>query len=424
MNLLFVVPYVPSLIRVRPFNFIKALARRGHHITLATLVETEEERTSLRVIAGWGVEVLQRPLSKARKLQNSVLALATRDPIQASFSWHPELAGIIGRRVRDGAYDAVHVEHLRGSRYALAAHQAAQAAPRPVPVVWDSVDSITHLFEQSARRSQSLSKKLITRLELGRTKRFEGWLTGQFDQVLVTSRIDRDALLKIATGAPAPVTVVSNGVDFDIFTPGNAQPAAREPDTLVFSGKMSYHANITAVLHLVQAILPAVWARRPDVKLRVVGKDPSPEVRALAQQHPGRIEVTGSVPDLAAYLRRAAVAVVPIVYGAGVQNKVLEAMATATPVVASATAVSALDPSHADALLLAQDDVSFAERILDFLADDALRARYAVAGRAFVERHHSWDAAAQALEGLYQTTPLTAGRLHSQASRLSRPRDK
>jgi polysaccharide biosynthesis protein PslH len=423
MNLLFVAPYVPSLIRVRPFNFVKALARRGHRITLATLVETEEERASLRVIAGWGVDVLERPLSKARKLQNSVLALPSRDPIQAGFSWHPELAGIISQRVRAGVYDAVHVEHLRGSRYALAAHHAALAAARKSPVIWDSVDSITHLFEQSARRSQSLSKRLITQLELGRTRRFEGWLTSQFDQVLVTSRIDRDALLKIATGQTAPVTVVPNGVDFDIFTPGEAQPAAREPDTLVFSGKMSYHANITAVLHLAQAILPAVWTQRPAVKLVVVGKDPSPEVRALAQKHPGRIEVTGSVPDLAAYLRRAAVAVVPIVYGAGVQNKVLEAMATATPVVASATAVSALDPSHVDALMVAQDDASFAAHILRLLSDDALRLHYASAGRAFVERHHNWDAAAQTLEALYQVTPFTAGRLHSQASRFSRPRE-
>jgi glycosyltransferase involved in cell wall biosynthesis len=147
--------------------------------------------------------------------------------------------------------------------------------------------------------------------------------------------------------------------------------------------------------------MPSVWAKRPSVRLTIVGKDPSAEVLALARSHPGRVHVTGSVPDLAAYLRNASVAVVPIVYGAGVQNKVLEAMATCTPVVASQTAVAALDESVSQAMRIARDDGAFAAHVLSLLENEAERRSCGAAGRAFVERHHSWDASAAALETLY-----------------------
>ncbi len=400
MNLLFVVPYAPTLIRVRPYNFIRALARRGHRVTLSTLFENDDEARALDGMRGWGIEVLARPLTRGQKLRNALAALPRRDPVQASFCHQPELVEDVRQCVRSGAFDAVHVEHLRGSGYALAARDAlaAAASARKIPVVWDSVDSITYLFEQSARQSGSLSKRLMTQIDLARTRRYEGWLIGQFDHTVVTSRIDRDALLKLARVRPSPITVVSNGVDLETFTPGDA---TRDPDTLIFSGKMSYHANITAVLHLVRDIMPAVWAKRPDVRLTIAGKDPSPEVQALARTHPGRVLVTGSVPDLAAYLRKASVAVVPIVYGAGVQNKVLEAMATCTPVVASLTAVAALDESVSHAMRIARDDGAFASQVLGLLENEADRRLCGSAGRAFVERHHAWDASAAALEVLY-----------------------
>ena len=400
MNLLFVAPYTPTLIRVRPYNFIRALARRGHRVTLATLFENDAEARALDDVRNWGVEVLARPLTRGQKLRNALNALPRRDPVQASFCHQPELAEAVRQHVRSGAVDAVHVEHLRGSGYALAARDAvaATASARKIPVVWDSVDSITYLFEQSARQSGSPSKRLMTQIDLARTRRYEGWLIGQFDHTVVTSRIDRDALLKIARVRPSPITVVSNGVDLETFTPGDA---TRDADTLIFSGKMSYHANITAVLHLVRDIMPAVWAKRPAVRLTIAGKDPSPEVRALARTHPGRVLVTGSVPDLAAFLRKTSVAVVPIVYGAGVQNKVLEAMATCTPVVASQTAVAALDESVSQAIRIARDDSAFAAHVLSLLESEAARRLYGAAGRAFVERHHAWDASAGALETLY-----------------------
>jgi polysaccharide biosynthesis protein PslH len=399
MKLLFVVPYAPSQVRVRPYGFLRALARRGHQITLLTLRERPDEDAALATLRALGITCEAWPLDRARKLGNCLRALPTRAPVQAHFSRHPGLTG----RLRDlltaaDRFDAVHVEHLRGSAYALAARDAVRSARLDTRVVWDSVDSITHLFEQSARHSSSLGKRLLTALDLARTRRYEGWLACQFDRTLVTSGIDRAVLLKLADGACVPMDVIPNGVDLEAFAPAHAP---RDAGTLIFTGKLSYHANITAVTHFVRAVLPAVLERHPETVLRIVGKDPAPEILALAARQPRNIVVTGSVPDLAEHLRKAEIAVAPIVYGAGVQNKVLEAMATATPVVVSHTAVASLDASVHQAACVAHSDVEFAAHVNRLLDDEAAREQLAQAGRAFVERHHSWDDAAQRLETAY-----------------------
>jgi glycosyltransferase involved in cell wall biosynthesis len=350
-----------------------------------------------------------------------VQALVSRVPLQAAYSWLPAFAEQLARLVLERHFDVVHVEHLRGSRYgialksSIAAQIAAAQSKARTPVVWDSVDCISHLFGQAAQQSRSLQGRLLTRLELGRTRRYEGWLVHQFDQVVVTSPADRKALAVLARGAAEPgaahtaveealqrkLHVVPNGVDLAYFRPQEARP---EGAAIVLTGKMSYHANVTAAVHLVKEIMPQVWAQRPDAEVWIVGKDPAHAVQKLASR-PGatqrRVVVTGTVPDLRPYLHKAAVAVAPIPYGAGIQNKVLEAMACGAPVVASSQAASALEAEPGRDLLVAGDSRTFAEAICGLLADPGHRHALGARGRAYVEQHHTWDQAVLRLEQVY-----------------------
>jgi glycosyltransferase involved in cell wall biosynthesis len=414
MNILYIVPYVPSPIRVRPYQLVRALLRRGHRVTLAAVWTSGEERADLGALAASGIECVQAQQPRWRSAANSLGALVMGTPLQAAYSWQPEFAGNLRRLVQERRFDVVHVEHLRGARYGvdlLPAARRMQAA-----LVWDSVDCISHLFEQAAAQSSSLRGKWMARLELERTRRYEGWLVQQFDQVVVTSPADRAALAQLAgaaaahstpqdtaentaapqTGLHQKISVTPNGVDLDYFW---ADESARKPASIVFTGKMSYHANVTAAVHLVNDIMPRVWAQRDDVEVWIVGKDPTAEVRRLASR---RVLVTGTVPDLRPYLHRASVAVAPMPYGAGIQNKVLEAMACATPVVASRQAASALEAHAGQDLLVADGPEQFAEAICALLANPQHRGEMAARGRAYVETHHSWDAAATRLEQVYR----------------------
>lgn len=423
MNILFVAPYAPNPVRVRPYEFVRTLLRRGHAVTLAGLWTSEAERADLAQLAAFGATVISEPMPTWRSLRNSAITLLRSTPLQASYSWNPALMAQLQAVLQRGDIDAVHVEHLRGSRYALGVRQFFAANPaRRRPVVWDSVDSISYLFEQAVQSSRSLKARLMTWIELERTRRHEAWLVGQFERTLVTSALDKAAFVglldRYAGEQLRPLTarieVIGNGVDLAHFA--FRDPRARPADRIVFSGKMSYHANVTAALHLVNDIMPHVWAQRPAVQVWLVGKDPSAEVRRLAETAsplPGsearRVVVTGGVPSMPEYIQGATIAAAPLLYGAGIQNKALEALACGTPVVATAQATAALRVQSGQELLVADGAEAFADAVLKLLGDVELRARLGAAGRRYVEAYHSWDAAAQLLEAAYRAPLETTG---------------
>lgn len=401
MKILFVVPYVPSLIRVRPYNLIRSLAARGHQVSLLTLWVNEQEREELQRLESVCREVKGLHLPRSRSFLNSLMALPTRQPLQSVYCWQPALAEQALELVQGAEpFDIVHVEHLRGARYGLHLKAASLKTGASIPpVIWDSVDSISLLFKQAASQSKNFFNRWITRLELGRTEHYEGWLTGQFDRTLVTSNNDRQALLALsgANGAAARLKVLPNGVDLDYFQHG--KQTSRLADTLVISGKMSYHANINMALHLVNDIMPLVWKERPEVKVQIVGKDPPREILSLA--HNPSVTVTGTVADIRPYLRQAAVAAVPLTYGAGIQNKVLEAMACGTPVVSTPQSVSAIQAVPGQDLLVADDPPTFARSLLCLLDNPDRRLQIGESGRRYVETHHHWDTITAALEHVY-----------------------
>jgi sugar transferase (PEP-CTERM/EpsH1 system associated) len=405
-RILFIVPYVPNRIRVRPHNLIRYLAEAGNRITVLTLWTGAEERSSLAQIAPYAERIISARLPRWRSLWNCLKALPSNKPLQSVYCWEPELEkqlhALLLAEDENFAFDAVHVEHLRGAEYGLAVRRILErngGAGRHIPVVWDSVDSISLLFRQAMVQSRSLASRGITRLELGRTEWYEGWLLDQFDHITVTSANDRNAFLGLLPGRnKSPhISVIPNGVDLEYFHPD--EKVQRLPESLVISGKMSYHANITMVLNFVNDILPLVWQTRPDVELVIVGKDPSREVQALAADP--RITVTGTVEHLPPYLQKAAIAAAPIAYGAGIQNKVLEAMACGAPVVSTPQAVSAIQAVHGKDVIVASNPPAFAEAILRLLNDPQLAARVGRAGRCYVEENHHWRKAASRLEEIY-----------------------
>ncbi|NTW12881.1 MAG: glycosyltransferase [Anaerolineales bacterium] len=397
MKIAYVVPYVPNLIRTRPYNLICNLAALGHEVTVFTVghgAQDEKDVESLRSKV-WRVIYQEQPLWHS--LWNSLLTVPSRRPLQTVYSWNPRLAEqLVSLLSVPDTFDVVHVEHLRGSLYG----QYVKSKLPNVPVVWDSVDCISYLFQQASAHSTGGFGKFVTRFELGRTRRMEGKLVGEFDHVLVTSETDKNALLELApTGSKtAPISVLSNGVDLEFFHPN--PEIQRDSETLVFSGKMSYHANISMVKFLAAEIMPRVWAKRPQVQLVIVGKDPTAEIRALGAD--SRITVTGTVDDIRPYLWQATLAVVPLVYGAGIQNKILEAMACGTPVVTTSKTLSSLGITPGKELVVADGADEFSQAVLNLLDDRVLRSKVGNAGCEYVKSHHSWGAKAKQLVGHYE----------------------
>ncbi len=399
LKILFVVPYVPNLIRVRPYNLIRYLSERGNQVTLVTLWTSPEERKDLEAIRPYCQAVYAFELTKQRSYWNCLAALPTSNPLQSVYCWQPEAAQKIHSILQEMDFDIIHIEHLRGARYGLDLLLRESGDHLP-PIVWDSVDNISHLFRQASQESQSLLSRLLTGFELKKTELFEAQAARLFTNTTVTSPVDKQAFLALdrEQGDPERIFVLQNGVDLDYFQPD--ERIQREPESLVVSGKLSYHANISMVLFLAREIMPLIWKQKPEVKLTIVGKDPSKEIQALDETR--GVTVTGTVADIRPYLLRATAALTPIVYGAGIQNKVLEAMACGTPVVSTPQAISALSALPGEDLLVEQEPEAFARAVVDLLDDPEQQRRLSAAGRCYVEDHHHWNVIAGQLESVYR----------------------
>lgn len=433
MRVLYITPYVPSRIRVRPYNLIKNLARH-HEVTLVSLMQSEHDRRALDEMSKICCNVKPVRMSKIRSVASCGRRLFTRMPLQAAYTYLPNLTHAVDDLIIKQPFDVVHVEHVRGAHYA--AHIGS------LPKVYDSVDCITLLLKQFLKTKKNPISWFVALEEWAKMRVYEAMISERFEKVVITSQGDRQALegllwerirkrLKITDMPARPpetpreieewrttrelielsqdqrlealmpqggrVSVLPNGVDHQYFSP---MDTPEEPETIVFSGKMSYYANAVAVKHFYENIYPYVKAARPKVKFLIVGADPPSNIQKLAEDP--SVKVTGYVDDIRPYIARSAVAICPITVGVGIQNKVLEAMSMGKPVVATSRACSAIAARDGEHFLTADQPEGFAAEIIDLLAFPDKRREIGLNASSYVRENHDWEKIAERLVDIYQ----------------------
>jgi sugar transferase (PEP-CTERM/EpsH1 system associated) len=400
MRILFVTPYPPSRIRVRGYELLRQL-KRQHEVTIITQSASQQELADVEHLRTQGYEVVVVHESKRESMQHTALALFSAEPLQVAYARSQRFADAVQLLYTQHGFDVVHVEHLRGIA-------SIERLARTLPLVWDAVDCISLLSKHTMMSGPGLVIRMVARLEYPRTQSYEANILNHCQRVVVTSTRDRQAMIELlrkhngdATNSDdelgATIEVIPNGVDLDYFQPLEQE---RHRYNLVFSGKMSYHANVATALYLYHHIMPLIWRQRPEVTLTIVGSKPPTAIQCLARD--ARVKVTGYVDDMRSYVGRAEVMLSPMVYSVGIQNKVLEAMALGTPVVVDAQAASSLNAQSGRDLLVASTPQEFAAATLRLLDDAELRAAMGRSGRAYVEAHHNWHEMAQRISAVYQ----------------------
>lgn len=393
MKILYLVPHVPHPTKVRSYLQLRGLVEAGHQVTVATLARTPKDRAQVQRLEAMGIPVLSVSLSRFQMLANAGRAFLRGQPLQARLLWSGALMAQIQQRLLAHPVDMIHVEHLRMAAYGLRLLDQG-------PVVWDAVDSLTSLFQQATLASRSGVWKLLGRLEAPRLSRYEPWLTTRFPATLVISSRDK-AIFQDASPVPERIHLAPFGTPVTDPLP----PAQRAANRLVLTGSMNYHPNVASAHYFVREILPLVWRTHPDVQVQLVGANPLPSIQQLASE---RIEVTGFVESVTDYLRQATLALAPVTYGSGIQIKVIEALLTETPLVATSMATRGLELVHGRHALLADTPEDFAAAIDTLLSDPALRARLAAEGRRFVEENHDLRHTTANLIGIYEGVLATA----------------
>lgn len=391
MRILFVTPYVPSRIRVRPFHLIKSLSTK-HEISLVSLLCDEYERELVQDIAKYCASVDLIPLPKWQAYVNCLMALPTLMPLRVAYYQSPAFADCIRRVIHDRNIDVVHGELIK-----VVPTLRTMLAQERIPFLFDSVDCISSYLQQQLKSARNPLKKAFVYTELKKMRRYERRSLLEFAQVAITSAHDRDFLVALEERLKH-IQVVPNGVDTEYFTPPTSQ---REKDSLVFCAKMDYYPNSQAIISFCREVLPLIWKHRPQVHLTIVGNNPPPAVRNLGADE--RITVTGYVPDIRLYLGKASIALAPLQVAAGMQNKVLEALAMGTPMVATPGSCRSLQVKNGVDLLVAERAQDYADAVLKLLDNPQLALSLGSSGRRYVECYHSWAAAANILSELYQT---------------------
>ena len=220
-------------------------------------------------------------------------------------------------------------------------------------------------------------------------------LAGKFDLCTATTHAEWETLRGYGTAVDSDW--FPNGVDAEYFKPDNK---GYDPDTISFIGRMDYYPNQECMFDFCRNTLPLIQAQQPNAKLLIVGADPSPAVKKLAEL-PG-VTVTGSVPDVRPYVFRSAVMVAPLNIARGTQNKVLEAMAMGVPVVTSRMAAGGVDAEGDVHFLIGNGPDDYAQACLRLMQDPAERTRFAVAGRECMLTNHDWHASMQRLDGIVE----------------------
>ena len=246
---------------------------------------------------------------------------------------------------------------------------------------------------QTGKRSMH---KLVYHREWRKTHAIEAQVCRSFDHVITVSDDDRRALQEDFD--IRHVSTLPTGVDTGFFRPVDVIPQAGR---MVFVGSMDWDPNEDGVLWFLQEVYPRIRREMPDASLTIVGRNPSPRLRAIASAHAG-VEVTGRVPDVRPYLAEAEVVVVPLRVGGGTRIKIPEAMAMAKPVVATPVGAEGLPFRDGRELCIAERPADFAQVVLELLRDPLLRISIGAAGRREVVEKHSWESVADTVEEILE----------------------
>ena len=388
-------PLPPSNgLRLQLLALIPALRERGHDVRVLAFRSADQAEgsndTDLKLLerpsvnTAGKVRVLPTAAMRGLPLGVAELTARIRPPLREELDWFkPE------------------VVHVTTQELAMLGDDIGKGSVLAALDAWYRNVEADIVVATGARRR-------LLPLQLRWVRRFEATRYRRFSRVVVVSDEDRDALKSL--DPTMPVEVIPNGVDLEFFgAPVEGHSADLDRDRIVFTGVMKYPPNVAAAEFLVKRVLPLVRAERLPAHVVLVGRDPAPQVEALAS--PGEVEVTGEVDDLRPWLAGSRVYVCPMVSGTGIKNKLLEAMAAGLPCVSTPLGAQGLQAEPGRDLLIAHDERELAAATSSILRDDELAARVGTAGQAFVRAQHSWAAVAEAYEHVYTQARADAGGL-------------
>lgn len=391
MKILFITttfPYPPNDgERVRSYNLLRHLSKRNE-MTVLAFFDEETDLEGISHLRDLGIEVLPFVRPKISK-SAFIRSLLLMQPLFVYGNYSVEFSDMIGRLAKKSLFDVVHLDGLPMVQY------FSQISPE-LKVVFDLRDSWSVLYKRNVFNS-SWACKLFNILKYIAVRRYENYALNLPLKVVLLSAEDKKALEHGSRVISDKINLIPNGIDTEYFHPNN-EVEDNESYNVVFTGSLAYMPNSEAVEFFVNKIWPYILEELPQARFRVVGKKPSPRLMML---NSGSVEIVGEVQDLRPYVWNAGVVVCPLLSGAGIKNKVLEAMALGKAVIATKIAVEGIPGEDGRHYLVCDDAKSMANAVVRLLQSKELRIALQREALTFVKDTFCWRAAAVAFEKLY-----------------------
>lgn len=391
MKVLMLTPYLPYPLvsggQIRTYNLLKHLSKH-HDITLFSLIKDESEQVHLTELKKYCVKiVLFKRTKNPFVLRNILLAGFSSYPFVVTRNLPLAMKNAVQSELKKGSYDLIHAETF---------YMMPNIPETTIPIIL-AEQTIEYLGYQDYMKKANPIIRPILAIDIAKIKYWERYFWKKADKLITMSAEDKN-FIETEVGRKLNISVVANGVDLDFFSKIKKQLPTSP--TVLFVGTFKWLPNIEAVDEIVKKIWPLIIQKLPSAKLKIVGFSPTEKIKSYAVNP--SIEVLGGIDDIREAFASSHALLAPIRSGKGTRYKVLEAMITGTPVVATTLAAEGIDLKNGRDVLISDTSSGLAEATVRLLKDPVLQQKLSQAGRKMVRSGYSWDTIATSLDKVYK----------------------
>jgi glycosyltransferase involved in cell wall biosynthesis len=391
MKVLMLTPYLPYPLvsggQIRTYNLLKHLSK-NHDITLFALIKNENERQYIKELKPYcqKIELFKRT-ENPWAIRNILLAGFSPYPFVVTRNLPLGMKNAVQKELKRSSYDLIHAETF---------YMMPNIPPTRIPIIL-AEQTIEYLgYQDYTKKANPLLRPLLG-IDVAKIKYWERSFWKKADKLITMSEEDKN-FIEEELHEKLNISVVANGVDLDFFS--KVKKRLPPNPTVLFVGTFKWLPNIEAVEEIVKKIWSRIQTQLPSARLKIVGFSPTDQIKAYAADP--TIEVLGGIEDIRDAFATAHVLLAPIRSGKGTRYKVLEAMITGTPVVATTLAVEGLELQNGQEVLIADTSADLATATVKLLKDPRLQKQLGSAGQRIVRRGYSWDIIAKDLDKVYK----------------------
>jgi glycosyltransferase involved in cell wall biosynthesis len=385
MKILFLTPRLPYPViggdRLKPYNILSYLAKK-HEVTLVSFYQGKEvPQEYIKEMKKLGLDLYVIPLSPVKASLRHLIKSFFKYPLEIGYYTQPEFKNEVNRLISDKKFDLAFAFFMRTAEY-LKNHK--------IKKLLMAEDCRTEYQKRSYQSSKNIVQKITRWWEYKRLLKYEPDIVNCFNVTTLVTGQDIESMR--IRNSQAKYRLLTNGTDINKFT---MPEDFTNRKNILFSGKLDIWANVLMIRDIVNNILPIIKKEIPDCGLKIVGANPSYEIKSLESVS---IKVIPNVPDMVPYLQTARVFLHPHTGGSGIQNKLIEAMSCGCPVVTTNTGIQGIPATHRKDILIGNSTKELAENTIKLLKDDNFAKTISENARKLIVETHSWESVFDALD--------------------------